>query len=192
MMEMVGATPSLTLLLVGGGEALFRFNLRLTLRRALGGAARHDLNLPLTIRSADLLRTGRSPPPAKGRVREGVRVSGFQTSLQRTRARAFRQNMTPAERVLWYHLRAHRFGGLSVRRQAPIGPFIVDFLIPRSRFVIEIDGGHHAENERDVARDAWLAAQGYRVLRFWNDDVLRNTAGVLSLIAAAVPRSVLT
>ena len=95
--------------------------------------------------------------------------------------------MTPAERVLWHHLRAHRFMRLSVRRQAPVGPFIVDLLIPEHRLVIEADGMGHG-SLRDVKRDKWLAAQGFRVLRPANRDVLTNLSGCLDAIAAQTPQ----
>jgi very-short-patch-repair endonuclease len=90
--------------------------------------------------------------------------------------------MTDAEQRLWSALRAHRLDGLSFRRQAPIGSFIVDFVCHERRLIIEIDGGQHAESERDVERDRWLASKGYRVLRFWNSDVLRNRDSVLQVI----------
>jgi very-short-patch-repair endonuclease len=93
--------------------------------------------------------------------------------------------MTDAEHRLWSALRAHRPGGLSFRRQVLIGRFIVDFVCHEKRVVIEVDGGQHAENARDFERDQWLASKGYRVLRFWNHDVLRNRNGVLEVIAAA-------
>ena len=113
-------------------------------------------------------------------------MSGFQTSAQKAQAKRLRRNMTPAERVLWSHLRAHRFKGLSVRRQAPVGPYIADFLIPEHRLIIEADGTGHGSS-RDAARDAWLASKGFRVLRLWNRDVLTNLPGCLDSIAAQVP-----
>jgi very-short-patch-repair endonuclease len=93
--------------------------------------------------------------------------------------------MTDAEHRLWLALRGHRLGGLGFRRQALIGRFIVDFVCHERRLVIEVDGGQHAENARDLERDRWLESKGYRVLRFWNHDVLRNRSGVLEVIAAA-------
>ncbi|MDJ1008858.1 MAG: DUF559 domain-containing protein [Paracoccaceae bacterium] len=114
-------------------------------------------------------------------------MSGFQNDRQRQTAKRLRREMTDAERRLWYHLRAHRFFGLSVRRQAPIGPYIVDFLIPSRRTVIEVDGGHH-DAATDAARTAFLNAKGYRVLRLWNLDVLTNTEGVLAHLAAELTR----
>jgi very-short-patch-repair endonuclease len=93
--------------------------------------------------------------------------------------------MTDAERRLWSALRGHRLDGLSFRRQTPIGRVIVDFVCHERRLVIEVDGGQHAENARDIERDRWLASKGYRVLRFWNNDVLRNRSGVLEMIVTA-------
>mgnify|MGYP006175933347 CR=1 FL=1 len=95
--------------------------------------------------------------------------------------------MTEAEKLLWYHLRAHRFYGLSVRRQAPVGPYIVDFLIPARRLILELDGGQHGP-EQDAARDRWLAGQGFRVLRVWNSDVRGNLPGVMQMIAEELRR----
>jgi len=94
--------------------------------------------------------------------------------------------MTNAERRIWHRLRAHRFGGLSFRRQFPIGNYVVDFACLEARLVVEIDGGQHSESKRDATRDAWLHSQGFSVLRFWNNDVLSNTDGVLEQIAQAV------
>jgi len=94
-------------------------------------------------------------------------------------ARRLRTEMTEAENILWSRLRAHRFAGASFRRQAVIGPYVVDFLCPSARLVIEIDGSQHAGSAADLARDAWLAAQGYRVVRYWNNEVLGNLDAVL-------------
>jgi very-short-patch-repair endonuclease len=95
--------------------------------------------------------------------------------------------MTKAERFLWFMLRGHRFARLSFRRQVPIGPFIVDFVCQQYRLIVEIDGGQHAaEPRRDQQRDEWLRSKGYRVLRFWNTEVLRNRPGVLQTILDVV------
>ena len=99
------------------------------------------------------------------------------------RARAMRAEPTDAERKLWYALRDRRMQSLKFRRQAPVGPYIVDFLCVAHRLVIEADGSHHAENSRDVARDAWFVGQGYRVLRFSNGDILTARESVLATIA---------
>ena len=107
------------------------------------------------------------------------------------RAKALRRVMTDAEKHLWYHLRAHRVFGTKFKRQKPIGPYIVDFACPALRLVIEIDGGQHSEEaEYDHLRDTWLHKRGYTVLRFWNNEVMKNMEGVLETIAAAVRHDV--
>ena len=100
-------------------------------------------------------------------------------------ARAMRQELTPAERALWYALRDRRMQTLKFRRQAPLGPYIADFLCIAHRLVVEVDGSQHAESPRDEARDAWLMREGYRVIRFWNCEIMSNKEGVLATIAAA-------
>jgi very-short-patch-repair endonuclease len=101
-------------------------------------------------------------------------------------AKALRRKMTDAEQRLWYHLRAHRFAGHKFKRQVPIGPYIVDFACLNRKLVIEVDGGQHSESLSDKKRDAWLRMQGFEVLRFWNNHVLKNTDGVLELIFTAL------
>ena len=99
------------------------------------------------------------------------------------RARKLRKESTDAETRLWLHLRAHRYGGYKFKRQQPIGSYIVDFACFDARLVIEIDGGQHADAARsDSIRDAWLAREGFRILRFWNNEVLENTEGVMQEI----------
>jgi len=100
-------------------------------------------------------------------------------------ARDLRQQMTDAERFLWSRLR-RRFLGAKFRRQVPLGPFIVDFACMRSKLVIEVDGGQHLESSADAERDRWLAENGFRVVRFWNHEVLQNLEGVLERIAMEV------
>lgn len=111
------------------------------------------------------------------------------SDLQRGNARRLRREMTDTERKLWYAVRAKRFENLGFRRQVPIGPFIVDFFCPEHRLIVELDGGQHGTDEAlryDAERTDWLAANGYRVMRFWNTDVLTNLDGVLSAIREAV------
>ncbi len=104
-----------------------------------------------------------------------------------TNARLLRTNPTEAEKRLWTILRRQQDAGNRFRRQAPIGRYIVDFVCLRRRLVIEIDGGQHADRvQADAARSAWLESQGFRVLRFWNNDVLGNTNGVLEAILQAL------
>jgi very-short-patch-repair endonuclease len=98
------------------------------------------------------------------------------------RVKKLRTLMTDAEWKLWRALRSRGIGG-KFRRQVPLGPFIVDFVCFDSKLVVEVDGGQHADNPRDAERDRYFTDQGYRVLRFWNTDVLKNLEGVLTRIA---------
>jgi very-short-patch-repair endonuclease len=100
-------------------------------------------------------------------------------------ARQLRKNSTAAERKLWRYLQARSLAGFKFVRQRPIGPYIVDFVCRERRLVIEVDGGQHADNKRDAIREQWLVAHRYRVLRFWNNEVLENIEGVWDLIFAA-------
>jgi very-short-patch-repair endonuclease len=106
---------------------------------------------------------------------------------QRRLARAMRAAPTEAERKLWWHLR-HRIPtlGTHFRRQVRIGPYIADFACHATRTVIEVDGGQHGGSTVDEARTKVLAANGYRVLRYWNNDVLTNIDGVLEDILSAI------
>ena len=100
-------------------------------------------------------------------------------------AKALRKQTTDAEQLIWRHLRAKRFAGLKFKRQEPIGNYIVDFVCFERRIIIELDGGQHAlpaEMQKDSQRDQWFEAQGYTVLRFWDNEVLTNTEGVLEVI----------
>lgn len=103
------------------------------------------------------------------------------------RAKELSRNQTPAEMKLWTHLRAHRVGDIHFRRQHAIGSYIVDFAAPRKKLIIELDGSQHLEQEEyDIERTAFLNSQGYKVLRFWNNDVMNNIEGVLSVIWQAM------
>ena len=102
-------------------------------------------------------------------------------------ARSLRRSQTKAERKMWMLLRDRRLSGLKFRRQHPIGAYVVDFCCLEVRLIIELDGGHHASNRaRDTRRSQFLDAEGYRVLRFWNNEVLGNTSGVLYRIVEAL------
>ncbi len=100
------------------------------------------------------------------------------------RARAMRAEPTDAERRLWHALRDRRMQALKFRRQAPVGPYIVDFLCIAHRLVVEADGSQHAESGCDLIRDERLAGEGYTILRFSNRDILTACEGVLAMIAA--------
>jgi very-short-patch-repair endonuclease len=97
-----------------------------------------------------------------------------------------RRDATEAEKKLWQHLRQPPFKAHHFRRQATIGPYFADFASHQARLVIEVDGGQHAGSSSDEVRTHYLEANGYRVMRFWNNDVLENVSGVLSIIDAAV------
>jgi len=96
-----------------------------------------------------------------------------------------RREPTDAERKLWTMLRAKRLGGHKFKRQEQIGDYIVDFVCFAARLIVEADGSQHADNA-DAARDAWLKHQGFRVFRFWNNDILTNSDGVAQAILAAL------
>jgi very-short-patch-repair endonuclease len=106
----------------------------------------------------------------------------------RERARTMRAAPTDAEKKLWWHLR-HRLAadGTHFRRQVRLGPYIADFVSHRARLVVEVDGGQHGESvAADAQRTRFVEGEGYRVLRFWNNDVLRNIDGVLEIIQRAL------
>jgi very-short-patch-repair endonuclease len=108
------------------------------------------------------------------------------SSNQRSRARTMRRAPTDSELRLWRLLRDRRLSGFKFHRQVPVGPYIVDFLCVGAKLIVEADGSQHAERLRDNIRDADLASQGWRVLRFWNNEVLQNREGVLETIFAHV------
>jgi very-short-patch-repair endonuclease len=109
-------------------------------------------------------------------------------------ARKLRRQATDAERVLWNHLRAHRMAGYKFRRQVVIEPYIVDFVCLEARLIVEADGGHHLEqSEEDLKRSVFLESLGYKVMRFWNNEILGDIDAVLEsihryLIEAPSPR----
>jgi very-short-patch-repair endonuclease len=104
------------------------------------------------------------------------------------RARHLRKNATTPERVLWAALRNLMPAGLHFRRQAPIGDYVVDFVCHSARLVVEVDGSQHGTEQglsNDAMRSAFLESRGYRVLRFWNVDVIHNSKGIAEAIHAA-------
>ena len=101
-------------------------------------------------------------------------------------ARTLRRNATDAEKALWRLLRASQLAGAKFRRQQPVGPYIADFVSFSHRIVVECDGGQHCDNLADRERDAWFARQGFRTIRFWNNEVLDNPEGVLTVLLAAL------
>jgi very-short-patch-repair endonuclease len=109
---------------------------------------------------------------------------------KRDAARKLRRDATDAERTMWLLLRDRRLGGVKFRRQVPVGSYVADFASIEHRLVVEPDGGQHADSPSDVRRDAFLADAGWRVLRFWNNDMLTNRDGVLEVILRALTPSV--
>ncbi len=102
-------------------------------------------------------------------------------------ARQLRQNMTQAEKILWYHLRAHRFEKYGFRRQRPMrAGYIADFVCPKKKLIVEVDGGQHADSKEDALTDDYFIRQGYRVLRFWNDEVDTQLESVLERILSTL------
>jgi len=97
-------------------------------------------------------------------------------------ARRLRKHSTDAELHLWRHLRGRQIEGFKFRRQQPVGKYVVDFVNLEKKVVVELDGGQHAVDPGDKIRDEWLRAEGYRVLRFWDNQVLSNLEGVLENI----------
>jgi very-short-patch-repair endonuclease len=96
--------------------------------------------------------------------------------------------MTEAEKRLWHALRNKQLG-IRFRRQQPIGDYIVDFVSFERRIIVEIDGGQHHNSNSDMQRDSWFRKQRFTVLRFWNNDVIRNPVGVLETILKAISPS---
>ncbi|HEX9464530.1 MAG TPA: DUF559 domain-containing protein [Alphaproteobacteria bacterium] len=106
--------------------------------------------------------------------------------MARSVARQLRGNPTDAETKLWSRLRRKQLNGHRFRSQVPIDKYVADFVCLESRLVIEVDGGQHAESTTDVIGTAFLEREGFRVLRFWNNEVLQNTDGVIDVIRAAL------
>jgi very-short-patch-repair endonuclease len=102
------------------------------------------------------------------------------------KAQRLQRELTDAERKLWSVLRNRQLEGAKFRRQQPIGPFIVDFVCQEQRLIVEADGGQHSDNAADARRTAFLESKGYRVLRFWNNDILNNLDGMAQVIADAL------
>ena len=103
------------------------------------------------------------------------------------RAAELRHDLTPAEAKLWSRLRAHQVNGVGFRRQHAIGKYIADFCAPSKKLIIELDGSQHlAQQEYDAERTAFLESKGYRVLRFWNGEVMREIESVLRVVSDAV------
>jgi very-short-patch-repair endonuclease len=112
-------------------------------------------------------------------------MKSYPTAGAVPRARQLRREATVFERILWSALR-ERLSGLKFRRQGPFGPYIADFAGHRARLIIELDGeGHAYQTEADAVRTRFLEGEGYRVLRFWNAEVVENLDGVIDTVTAA-------
>ena len=103
-----------------------------------------------------------------------------------SRARSLRRTQTKQESLLWGKLRDRRLTGYKFVRQAPIGPYFADFLCKEAKLLVELDGSQHGESNHDVRRDGFLVDRGYRVLRFWNEEVMRQMDDVCETIFAAI------
>ena len=101
-------------------------------------------------------------------------------------ARIMRGDPTDAEAKLWWELRDRRLDGIKFRRQFPIGSYIADFVCLDAKLILELDGGQHSASRYDAVRDAELKARGFRILRFWNDEVIRELNAVCDTIIAFV------
>ena len=100
-----------------------------------------------------------------------------------TRSRKLRKNLTDAEQELWRHIRNRQLLGCKFRRQAPIGKYIVDFVCFEKKLIVELDGGQHAQNQDyDHSRSEWLQSRGFKVIRFWNHDILKQVEVVKEVI----------
>jgi very-short-patch-repair endonuclease len=110
-------------------------------------------------------------------------------NFKRSQARHLRHALTDAEFELWQLLRSRQLAETKFRRQVPLGPWVVDFVSFEQMLVVEADGSQHAENARDQIRDADLRSRGFRILRFWNNDILGNADGVLQQIIDTIERS---
>jgi very-short-patch-repair endonuclease len=143
----------------------------------------HDYSLPLgeETRTFPLSLWERARERAYGNVQEFTMKTT--TNSLRSNAKNLRSAQTKAEHLLWYYLRAHRLNGLKFKRQVVIGTYIVDFVCESQGIIVEVDGGQHAEQEKyDATRTKYLESQGYRVLRFWNNEVLGHSDSVLDMI----------
>lgn len=99
-----------------------------------------------------------------------------------TASRRLRVNQTDAEAKLWSRLKGRQLSGAKFVRQEPVGRYVCDFVCREMKLVVEADGGQHSESKRDLVREDYLSILGYRTLRFWNNDILSNIEGVLSVI----------
>ena len=116
-------------------------------------------------------------------------MSSLKTAFAARAAKTLRVNSTDAERKLWSRLRARQMLGHKFVRQHPVGPYIADFACRTADLIVELDGGQHNQSARDDQRTQALAAHGYDVVRFWNNDVLTNIDGVLATLAERLAKA---
>jgi len=159
---------------------------------AANQAPRQGVSTPAT----EAARSGTTPPLRGSRQAKGVspqarrrgEIRRLYSPQTLQKAQALRHNQTNAEGLLWHYLRNKQLGGYKFRRQQPIGPYIADFACLSQKLLIELDGSQHAaRQDYDAKRDAFLRERGYRVLRFWNNEVFENCFGVLERIYAVLP-----
>jgi very-short-patch-repair endonuclease len=146
----------------------------------------------------NLTASANSPSPFKGGVGVGVKhaIKTQVVNMQRlspntkTNARNLRKNMTDVERLLWSKIRGRQLRGFRFRRQHPIGRYIVDFVCIELKLIVEMDGGQHGDQQQyDMNRTQWLQTKGYKVIRFWNNDVIDDLEGVMQAIYNHLPPS---
>jgi very-short-patch-repair endonuclease len=151
-------------------------------------------SLTTAARRSPLSRKGRElveqPSPLAG---EGgpLRSNGGRGGLSaedfaKSQVKRLRKNMTEAETLLWQHLRGKRFENYKFRRQVALGRYIVDFLCPSARVIVEVDGSQHDDNAHDAMRDQWLQSQGFKVVRLWNYWVWQNIDEALAMVLDAL------
>ncbi|WP_421873268.1 endonuclease domain-containing protein [Pararhizobium sp.] len=99
-------------------------------------------------------------------------------------AKTMRADATMAENLLWQAVRNRQLEGFKFKRQVPLDGYILDFVCFEARLIVEVDGSQHADNTRDLVRDAFFRGQGFRILRFWNDEVVQNLDAVCLAILA--------
>jgi len=156
---------------------------RSPLSRKGRGLSKNTIAIPQQSTSKGRGLSQKQPSPLAG---EGARQGGEGANRTLKLAKKLRHAMTDAETKLWQQLRANRLEKHKLKRQQPIGKYIADFVNLEHRFIIEVDGSQHEGSQHDQIRDAWLRSHGFRILRFWNIDVLTNMEGVIDAIFAAL------
>jgi very-short-patch-repair endonuclease len=120
-------------------------------------------------------------------VKEQTVEGRLHDAKYRNFAKRLRRDQTDAESVFWYNVRSRRLAGFKFKRRYPVAPYIVDFVCIESKLIVKLDGGQHAiQWSYDEKRTEFLETRGYRVLRFWNDEILKNRDGVLETVLRAL------